>query len=320
MTQYSFMERPAYPLPRARVNRKGTIVLFGEVLADMFPERAVLGGAPFNVARHLKAFGQDPVLITRLGHDSLRDDVLEEMARNEMEILGVQCGNRYPTGRVQVHIDGKGHRFEILPEQAYDYIHPAVARMTALSVHPALVYFGTLSQRNEMSRRALRNLLRNNSASRFLDVNLRSPWYDEKTLRQSLQYADTVKLNADELGVLAEIFELSGGNQSAQASELINRFDLARIVVTCGEEGAWQINREGKRIDAGAQSRVATLVDTVGAGDGFAAVCILGSLRRWPVVMTLERANTFAAAICEIRGAIPDHADFYKPFNKEWGV
>lgn len=295
-------------------------MLFGEVLADIFPNRTIMGGAPFNVARHLKAFGQNPVLITRLGHDTLRNEVLSAMSQNGMETLGIQCGNRYPTGRVRMHIKGGEHRFDILPLQAYDFIHPAVVRMTALSVQPALVYFGTLAQRHEVSRRALKTMLRSTGAAKFLDINLRAPWYEEKILRQSLQYADIVKLNAEELGVLAEMFELPGNNPQDQVKELMNQFDLAQVIVTCGEEGAWHVSRDGKKIESGVNSRIAKPEDTVGAGDGFAAVCILGSLRRWPMAKMLERANAFAAAICEIRGAVPDHADFYIPFSKEWCV
>lgn len=301
-------------------NQNGTVVLFGEVLADIFPDRTVLGGAPFNVARHLKAFGQNPVLITRLGHDALRDEVLDVMSQNGMETVGIQCANNYPTGRVQVHIKDGQHSFEILPEQAYDFIHPAVVRMTALSVNPVLVYFGTLAQRCEISRRALKALLRSTGAAKFLDINLRTPWYDEKILRQSLHYADIVKLNVEELGVLAAMFKLPGSDSHRQANELMNLFDIERTVVTCGEDGAWQINRNGKKVESVVKTPIAKLVDTVGAGDGFAAVWILGTLQRWPLAKTLERANAFAAAICEIRGAIPDHADFYQPYTQEWGA
>lgn len=301
-----------------RNSRKGAVILFGEVLADIFADRTVLGGAPFNVARHLQAFGQDPLLITRLGNDSLAEEVLDEMAQVGMEPLGVQCGNHHPTGRVQVHMKDGAHTFEILPEQAYDYIHPAIVRMTALSVKPKLVYFGTLAQRNEISRRALKTLLRSTHAAKFLDINLRAPWYEEKTIKQSLQFANIIKLNADELAILAEMFGLTESEPQRQAAELMSRFDLERVVVTCGQEGAWQLNRKGKKTEAGIKNRIAMLMDTVGAGDGFAAVCILGELLKWPAVSTLERANEFAAAICEIRGAIPDHADFYEPFNREW--
>jgi len=320
MTQPIHPGLSASPSPESRAKLKGGIVLFGEVLADVFSDRYVLGGAPFNVARHLKAFGQNPILVTRLGHDALGGEVLEVMKRIGMETLGVQCVNNYPTGRVQVHMKEGGHEFEILPAQAYDFIHPAVVRMTALSVNPRLIYFGTLAQRSETSRRALKALLRSTGAAKFLDINLRVPWYDEKTLRRSLRYADIVKLNDDEVGILASMFEISQNDMEGQVKELINRFGLEQVVVTCGSEGAWQINRNGKKLVAYIENRVTQLVDTVGAGDGFASVCILGNLLRWPVARTLERANTFAAAICRIRGAIPDHTGFYQPFIQQWEV
>lgn len=320
VTQHIFSVPSASTLPELYANRINTVVLFGEVLADIFPDRSVLGGAPFNVARHLKAFGQNPVLITRLGNDALRDEVQRVMLQNEMETLGVQCNNHHPTGQVRVLFENGVHRFEILPLQAYDFIHPAVVRMTALSVHPAMVYYGTLAQRHDVSRRALKTLLRSTDAAKFLDINLRAPWYDEKTLKLSLRYADIVKLNADELDVLTQMFELQGDNPENQVQALMNEFDLKQVVITCGEEGAWQIKRDGRKVEAMAKNPVAKLVDTVGAGDGFAAVWILGTMLRWPLAKTLERANSFAAAICEIRGAIPDHPDFYQPYTMKWGL
>lgn len=320
MIQRTSSGRSASTLPPDRAMKNGTVVLFGEVLADIFPDRTVLGGAPFNVARHLKAFGQNPVLITRLGSDALRDEVLHVMSQYGMETMGVQRDNTHPTGRVQVHIEKGGHRFEILPLQAYDFILPAVVRMTALSVHPVLVYYGTLAQRHEVSMRALKILLRSTGAAKFLDINLRTPWYDEKIIRRSLQYANIVKLNDDELVILAEMFELPGSCPEEQVMNLMSQFDLQQAVITCGEQGAWQINRDGNIIKAGVTNKITKLMDTVGAGDGFAAVCILGTLKRWPVIKTLDRAIAFAGAICEIRGAIPDHTDFYKPFTREWEV
>jgi fructokinase len=320
MTQNKYPEQSAPPAPNSLANRKRTVVLFGEVLADIFPDRSVLGGAPFNVARHLRAFGQNPVLITRLGHDALRDKVMQAMSQYEMETLGVQCNNHHPTGQVRVHLKDGGHHFEILPMQAYDFIHPAMVRMTALSLRPALVYYGTLAQRHEVSRRALKSLLRSTDAPKFLDINLRAPWYDKKTLRQSLQYADIVKLNDDELEVIAEMFELSESKPENRVNKLMHQFDLERVVVTCGDEGAWQADPDGKIIEAVVRDPITRLVDTVGAGDGFASVWILGALLHWPAAKTLDRANAFAAAICGIRGALPDHADFYQPYKRAWGV
>ncbi len=302
------------------ISQNGRVVLFGEVLADIFPERSVLGGAPFNVARHLKAFGRNPVLLSRVGNDDPGRNVLGTMAQNGMETGGIQLDRHHPTGQVKVHLESGSHRFEILPEQAYDFIHPAVARMVRLPLDPALVYYGTLAQRHEVSRRALLTLLRSTDAAKFLDVNLRAPWYDEKTLRSALQYANIVKLNAEELAVLAEIFALPCSEPQDRVVELMRQFDLEQVVVTCGAEGAWQMSHAGKVVEAVEGNRGATVVDTVGAGDGFAAVYILGALRHWPMENTLARANAFAAAICAIRGAVPDHASFYQPFTEEWGL
>jgi len=300
------------------VRRDGRVLLFGEVLADIFPSHTVLGGAPFNVARHLKAFGRNPVLLSRIGDDEIGREILATMARNGMTVSGIQLDNHHPTGQVKVHLEQSGHRFEILPCQAYDFIHPAVARMIRLPLNPALVYFGTLAQRHEVSARALKMLLRSTRAPKFLDINLRAPWFDEKILRSSLKYADIVKLNAEELALLAQMLSLPSGEPQHQADALMRQFDLQQVVVTCGADGAWQMNQNGKVFEVGNSHPGISVVDTVGAGDGFAAVYILGALRNWSMATTLVRANDFAAAICGIRGAIPNHDDFYQPFRLEW--
>lgn len=311
--------RASSPPPRIGPSGKiGPVAIFGEVLADVFPDRSVLGGAPFNVARHLRAFGLNPVLISRLGNDGLRDQVLEVMTKSGMEVLGIQTDNNHQTGQVNVRMESNGHHFEILPLQAYDFIHPTVARMTMLSVRPAMVYFGTLAQRHETSRSALKSVLRGSQAAKFLDINLRAPWYDQKILRKSLQNADIVKLNDEELVILSELFALQGKTENEQLLELLGQFDLKRAIVTCGAQGAWHMDRDGKKVEAGVAKPLAQIVDTVGAGDGFASVCILGALMDWPVSATLERAIEFAGAVCGIRGAVPDYDDFYEPFIQGW--
>jgi fructokinase len=296
---------------------KPTVVLFGEVLADVFHDREVLGGAPFNVARHLQAFGLHPVLITRTGNDELRNRLLAAMDSAGMDDRGVQIDVSHPTGQVLVQMEGREHRFEILPDQAYDYIHAGLTHMIALAAHPKLVYFGTLAQRSPTSALALTALVRSTKAPRLLDINLRAPWYGTRTVERSMQRANIAKVNRDELGELAALFRLAGKSDQQQAAALVRRFALDCLLVTCGEQGAWQIDSEGEvvRVKGAAAG---SLVDTVGAGDGFAAVFILGLLRGWLPATTLQRAHAFAAALCEIRGAIPDHPDFYKPFLKGW--
>lgn len=295
-----------------------TVALFGEVLADVFPDRSVLGGAPFNVARHLKAFGLNPVLITRTGNDALRAELLETMAACGMETIGVQCDQSYPTGQVKVHFEGGTHRFEILPDQAYDHIHASVAHKVAMSIHPELVYFGTLAQRHAASRNALKTLLKHTRVPTFFDVNLRAPWYDAQILSDSLRQADTVKLNDDEMAIMADLFTLPGESLAERARSFIRMFGSGQVLVTCGAEGAWLVQRDGSETSMMPQGAPITVADTVGAGDGFSAVFMLGKLQGWPVGQTLARAHEFAAAICTIRGAAPAHSDFYEPFLRTW--
>jgi fructokinase len=297
-----------------------TILLFGEVLADIFDDRKVFGGAPFNVARHLQAFGLHPVLITRTGNDELRRELLAVIKDAGMDDCGIQLDVSHPTGQVMVHMEGREHRFEILPEQAYDYIHAGITHMITLAVRPQLIYFGTLAQRSAKSAQALGALIRSSNAPRFLDINLRKPWYDAPTLERSLRRATLVKINQEELDILTSLFRLSGKNQVQNADALVRCFGLDRVLVTCGERGAWQLDNEGKveGVEGSASSR--PLMDTVGAGDGFASVYILGLLRGWPATLTLSRANDFAATLCEIRGAIPDSPEFYEPFIKDWNI
>jgi fructokinase len=293
---------------------KHTIALFGEVLADIFPDRSVLGGAPYNVARHLQAFGQHPVLITRTGNDALRDEFIADMTRLGMDGSGVQCDQNLPTGEVIVHMEENNHGFEILPEQAYDHIHSGITHMVTMAMHPDIVYFGTLAQRNVESRLALDTFLSDTKSPRFLDINLRKPWYDKHIIRRSLLRANIVKLNEEELELIAGLLRLSGETPLGRGKSLIEKFDLDCLFVTCGAAGAWMLTKDGIETKSISPKLPEIFVDTVGAGDGFAAVCIWGILENWKPEVVLARANAFAAALCCVRGAVPESQDFYNKY------
>ncbi|MFA7351384.1 MAG: PfkB family carbohydrate kinase [Methylotenera sp.] len=300
-----------------QTTNKNTIALFGEVLADVFPDRSVLGGAPYNVARHLQVFGQHPVLVSRVGNDALRDELLAEMTRLGMDGSGMQFDVNHPTGQVIVDIDENGHHFEILPDQAYDHIHAGVTHLITMKIQPNMVYFGTLAQRSLASRLALDVFLSETKSPRFLDLNLRKPWYDKHIIRRSLLRADVVKVNEEELLLVADLLKLSGTPGRGHGLGLIEKFNLDYLLVTCGADGAWMLAKDGTETHATGQKPHGDLVDTVGAGDGFSAICMLGLLANWPAELMLARANAFAAALCGIRGAVPDNLDFYRPFFED---
>ncbi|WP_334107922.1 carbohydrate kinase family protein [Methylobacillus sp.] len=309
------MALPQYDL---KSHNRLAVAIFGEVLADIFPDGGVLGGAPFNVARHLQAFGLRPVMITRIGQDDLGRELLDTMQRLEMDTSGVQVDPNHPTGQVKVHLGEQGHKFEILPSQAYDYINAGVTHMVTMATKPALVYFGTLAQRNMESRLAVDNFLNYGTSPRFLDINLREPWFDKHTVRRSLLRADIVKLNNEELATLVTMLRLPGHTPQEHAAALIKRFNLDMLLVTEGEQGAWLMENNGRVSAVQGAKPPQVFVDTVGAGDAFAAAFILGFLKEWPIELTLSRANQFAAALCRVRGAAPSDTTFYAPFKREW--
>lgn len=313
------------PKPTSSVSTDSnlTVVLFGEVLMDVFPDRSVLGGAPFNVACHLRAFGMDPVLVTRTGSDTFHDRIINVMQDKGMDTVGVQRDDRHPTGQVAVHLKPEGdHYFEILDYQAYDFIDPVLARLIGLNVRPRFMYFGTLAQRHEISRRALASLLDSVPATRMADLNLRKPWYDTQTIKRSLERAHIVKLNETELECIAKALRMHTEDEKQQAVELVKKFKLEALLVTRGEQPSWLFDKQGNFSASTPEEGVKPIEikDTVGAGDAFSAVFIAGRLLGWPLAETMQRAERFARAICGIRGAIPQDENFYNEFLHAWNL
>ncbi len=295
-----------------------SVAVLGEVLADVFPDKTVLGGAPFNVARHLRAFGAHPVMISRTGMDALGAELLADMCRLDMPLSGMQQDTHRPTGQVQVSLTAAGHAFEILPDQAYDHVCPETTRQVVADLHPELAYFGTLAQRQPSSRLAVQAMLEACACPVFLDINLRAPWYDVDVIEHSLRAADIVKLNDEELAVVAGSLGLGAADAEGQARALQRRFSLQQVLVTCGAAGSWLLDEEATLHRVGPALVDEPVVDTVGAGDAYAAVIMLGRLRGWDVVESMRRATTYAAAICRVRGAVPDDATFFAPYRQAW--
>jgi fructokinase len=293
------------------------VVVLGEVLFDCFPDGPRLGGAPFNAAWHLTGLGLAPAFVSRVGADDLGARIRRAMADHGMPDDQVQEDPVHPTGQVRVSLDGRGgHAFEILKDQAYDYMDRAPVLAEVASHPPGLAYFGTLCLRAPESREAILGAVGACPGVRFLDVNLRDGCWTEATARHALEAATVVKLNDDELDVLSVLFAPADGFK-AKTEALRAAFGLDLLCVTRGETGACWCAPDAWHE---AQSPPTRVVDTVGAGDGFAAVLITGLLAGWGPTETLARAARFASAICEMRGACPADPGFYDPFRAEWGI
>lgn len=280
----------------------GRPVIFGEVLFDTFPDgREVLGGAPFNVARHLHGFGCEPLFVSRVGDDERGVQVCDAMREWGMDLSGLQLDKQHPTGIVQIAMQGKSHTFDILPDQAYDYIETEAALSLLQEGHFDLLYYGSLIERSSLSRTTLEQL-RALHLPQFVDINLRAPWWKKERIMELMHGVEWLKLNDEELKLLGY-----RGDTVDVANALFGEYGFNTLIVTRGERGALIVNDEG--IAEGEPVAVEQLVDTVGAGDAFSAVCILGLLRGWEWHKTLRHALGFAARLCEVRGAVlPDRA------------
>ncbi len=290
----------------------GRPIIFGEVLFDSFPDgSSVLGGAPFNVAWHLQGFGVQPLLVSRVGDDAPGQRVLETMQAWGMETGGVQLDPQHPTGQVQVEIHHGEPHYSILPRQAYDFITPPALEGND---HP-LLYCGSLAIRAPGSRAALDTLCERRPLPLFMDVNLRAPWWEREEVMERMRQARWVKLNEIELATLLER-EIPPGEIAAAGEQLRARSGLEQLVITMGANGAWVITAGDARF--GSPVEVAEIADTVGAGDAFAAVTLLGLLRGWETPETLQRALEFAARICRQRGATAMDRALYDGFLERW--
>jgi fructokinase len=273
------------------------------------------------VARHLQAFAYPALLISRIGQDKEANMLINGMADCGLSTLGIQIDQRYPTGQVDIRFEGKKHHFDILPAQAYDYIDPSQLADSMANTQPAISYFGSLAQRADQSKLALEQFLNNSTGLRFFDINLRAPWYNEDVIRQSLQQADIVKMNDEELKLVADLLQFDINKPESSAFALMQQFKLKQLLVTCGALGAWVLDEQGIKHQVELDTIPAErIVDTVGAGDAFAAVYMVGLLQNWPIKSSLGRAQEFAGAICQIRGAVPETQVFYRPYIEAWSV
>ena len=287
-------------------------LIVGEVLFDEMPDGIrVLGGAPFNVAWHLEAFGLRPLVITRVGVDESGDEVLTAMELWGMDTSGVQRDDFRPTGHVQVDLHDGEPTFHILPDQAYDHLDCGLAVQAMAGEPLSLMYHGSLISRGEVSRSALDGLKAEPGHPVFIDVNLRNPWWNREDVVALVCSARWVKVNENELALLA------GASDSAAAEAFRIDHELDAVIVTRGGRGAVVVDGDG--IFEATPPAEVEVVDTVGAGDAFSAVFILGLANGWPTELSLERAIEFAAAVCTVPGATTEDRQLYSRFeNQGW--
>lgn len=292
-------------------------VIYGEVLFDRFPDgRDVLGGAPFNVAWNLQALGQQPIFISRVGNDRLGNQIRDAMCEWGFDMRFLQVDSEHATGTVDVTFVDQEPCYDIVHDCAYDFIEPV--ELNALP-KVELLYHGSLALRAEQTRRTFAALVSHDVGPRFLDVNLREPWWERKQVLELIERASWVKLSQDELNELhGNEAPESARSVRADALQFRRRYDLQALILTSGESGACWIDSQHV-VDVKPQAG-GTVVDTVGAGDAFASVVLTGLLQGWSVEIMLERAQRFASAVVGLRGATSSDKLFYSDFARLWGI
>lgn len=286
--------------------KRPLIVGLGEILWDVFPDRACFGGAPANFACSASQLGRGLVDVSMVG--AVGDDEWGTRALSELTSRGVSIDHvqrlHFPTGQVLVTLDSRGHaRYEFLSDTAWDNIAES-SRLQEFAATLDVVCFGSLAQRSPVSQSTVRQFISCVPADslKLFDVNLRSPYWDFSVIESSFAIANAAKLNDDELKILGKHFSLVG-DEREMLLQLLNRYSLRFIALTRGERGSLLLDQSGDCSEhVGAPVQV---VDTVGAGDAFTAAIAIGT----QIGLTLDRmnhwANDVAAFVCTQAGATP---------------
>src|SRR4029077_7057612 len=260
------------------------VIGVGEVLWDLLLTGPQLGGAPANFAYHAHALGAQAQVITRVGKDDYGREIIRRFHEMGVPETGVQVDETAPTGTAKVELSGDGlAHFTIQENVAWDHIAVTTETLVAASEAHAIC-FGSLAQRSEPSRNTIQQLIAAATADalRVFDINLRQQFYSRDVIEQSLQRANVLKLNDDELPTLAAMFNLTGAAED-HIERLAQMFGLRLVALTRGANGSLLYQKDNDNSEvrwSDCTSRPVKVVDTVGAGDSFTAALVLGLLRK----------------------------------------
>lgn len=279
------------------------IVGIGEVLWDFFEDqnKYVLGGAPFNFAYHVNQFGLNSLVISAIGNDKLGQKLEADVRKKNVPYMLERLN--LPTGVVNIkEVDGKP-RYDILTERAWDYI-PNTEQLKEIAANTKAACFGSLAQRSETSRNSILAFLdaMPSDALRIFDINLRQKWYTEEVIKTSLQKANVLKINDDELLIIQRMFGYIDITQENTCRLIMRDYQLDMLILTCGDKGSYIFTKDEMSYLSTNDIKV---VDTVGAGDSFTASFIASILLGKTILEAHRIAVNVSAFVCTQEGAIP---------------
>lgn len=280
------------------------VVGMGEALWDVLPEGKKIGGAPANFAYHVSQFGLPSCVVSAVGEDTLGKEITENFTSKGLNQLIAEVP--YPTGTVQVEIDQAGvPQYEIKENVAWDNI-PYTSELENLAKKTKAVCFGSLAQRNVVSRNTINSFLdampRTEDSLVVFDVNLRQGFYNKEILCNSMKRCNILKINDEELVNVSRMFGYPGIDLQDKCWILLGKYNLKMLILTCGINGSYVFTPGNVSFQPTPKVEVA---DTVGAGDSFTAAFIASILKGKSVQEAHSRAVRTSAYVCTKKGAMP---------------
>ena len=281
---------------------KRYIVGLGEALWDVLPEGRKLGGAPANFAYHAAQFGLDTIAISALGEDKLAEETIEALNEHNLNYLMPRVP--YPTGTVQVTLTGDGiPTYDIKENVAWDNI-PLTDEMLEIAKNARAVCFGSLAQRNVVSRENIHKFLdaTPKDCVKIFDINLRQQFYTKEVIKESLKRCNILKINDEELVLIGRMFGYPGLDIENKCWLILGKYNLDMLVLTCGTNGSYVFTPGQMSFQETPKVEVA---DTVGAGDSFTGSFVGSILNGKPVPEAHKTAVHVSAFVCTQNGAMP---------------
>lgn len=292
------------------------ITSIGEILFDINEDKKYLGGAPFNFIYHIINITGKGNFISRIGNDKLGNEIQLFFKENNISNKFLQIDLNNKTGRAIANLDENKIPHWVIEENcAYDFIESNNDILNLINEKTQCLYFGTLCQRNKISGKTIQSFFFKDIIY-FCDLNIRQNYYSKEIIETSLKTTDILKINDDELNLINNLFfnnEIK--EEKIIVNQLIEKFSIDLICVTKGANGAsiYTLNDESHY-----KSKINKVIDTVGAGDAFAAILCLGYLNKFDLLKLNKLCNSFAFEICMIKGAIPKDKNFYNDIIKEF--
>lgn len=285
---------------------------FGEILFDILPNQRKLGGAPLNVAAHLAKLGFKGSIVGSVGDDTLGQEAVASIMQIGLDSSMIAISPK-ETGRADITLKDGDADYTFNDDSAWDNIPmPSV-----LPKHAGVIYFGTLAQRSEVSRRTLWEILSSVEAEEvFFDVNLRKKYYSREIIIEGLRKATILKMNEEEVPVISSIACIECIDIERASEEISRRYSIPTVIVTLGKNGA-QILSNGAWIKRAAEAR--RVVDTVGAGDSLSAGIIGSLLKGLEIKKALEIGSRIAAFVVSQEGAIPEYDEEIREYLSKEG-